>query len=362
MESYPSSKENKNNMINIIPRLFLLYFVVFSSAALAGGMPPAIVQVEKAINIEIAPFIWVSGTVIARFDSKIAAEVEGVLESVLDVGDRLVEADVIANIEDMVYQLALNEINAEIQPIQTMVEFYQLEAARLDKLAKQNNAARNQLDKTQASRDEAIAKIRIVKARLAMARDELNRTIVRAPFAGVVTERYKSPGERVNVGDQIVRLIDTARLEIRARIQSSSFAHIKPGDVLSVKGPSAEIKGMIRTVIPVGDDVSRLYEIRVEFEQQDWAVGTAVRIAAPVNKKQKVIAVPRDALVIRQAGVVIYKINDDEQAELIAVKTGVSNTTHIQVIGDVSENDRIVTRGNERLRPGQKVQIMDGIE
>ena len=323
-------------------------------------MPPAVVQVENAVNIEIAPFIWVSGTVIGRFDSKIAAEVDGVLENVLEVGDRVNEGGEIAKIDDSRYQLALNEISAEIRPIETMVEFFRKEAERLDKLAKQNNAAKNQLDQTQASHDEALAKIRIINAKLAMARDEVNKTTVRAAFSGVVTERYKTPGERVDAGEQIIRLINTDKIEIQARIPQESFQHIKVGDTLSIKGPSDVIEGTVRAAIPVGDDISRLYEIRVEFAKEDWPAGTAVQIATPVSNKQNVLAVPRDALVIRQSGVVIYRINNENQSELIPVQTGIANTTQIQVIGNVNENDRIVVRGNERLRPGQTVQIMDG--
>lgn len=356
-----SALDNKNNMINKISLLFLFQLAALSSPAMAGGNgPAAIVQVEEAVNIEIAPFIWVSGTVIGRYDSKIAAEVEGTLESVLDVGDRVSEGDVIAKVDDKTYRLAINEIESQVNPIQAMVDFHQREAERLEKLAKQNNAARNQLDLTQASRDEALANINVVKAKLAMARDSLRRTTVRAPFTGVVTERFKAPGERVDAGDQLVRLIDTERLEVQARIQQESFVHIKTGDSLSIRGPSGDISGVVRTVIPVGDDVSRLYEIRIDFEHAAWPAGTAVQVASPVNKKQNVIAVSRDALVIRQSGVIVYKINSDNQAESIPVKTGISNTSHIQVIGNINERDKIVIRGNERLRPGQTVQIISG--
>jgi RND family efflux transporter MFP subunit len=360
MESYLSILKNKNNMKNKLFCIFLLLLAAFPLTALAGGsMPPAMVQVENAVDIEIAPFKWVSGTVIGRFDSKIAAEVEGVLDKVLDVGEQLDENDIIAEIDDKTYRLIRDEIRAAIAPIEAMVEFHSREAERLEELAKNNNAARNQLDQTQANRDEALARISIVKAKLAIASDELNRTVVRAPFAGVVTQRYKTRGERVDVGDQIVRLINTDKLEVQARVQQASFEHIKVGDTLTIKGPSSEINGTVRAVIPVGDDVSRLYEIRIEFDNEAWLAGTAVQVASPINKKQNVIAVSRDALVIRQAGVVIYKINDNNQAELVPVKTGIANTTHIQVVGNVKENDKIVIRGNERLRPGQTVQQID---
>ena len=341
-------------------KLLLLSFLSFSSLSFAGGMPPAVVQVEDAVNIEIAPFIWVSGTVIGRFDSKVAAEADGVLKSVLEVGDRVEENDVIAKIDDLKYQLALNEINAEIKPIESMVEFHRKEAKRLGMLAEKNNAAKNQLDETIANRDEALAKIKVIRAKLAMASDELKKTTVRAPFSGVITERYKMTGERVDSGDQIVRLINTDKLEIQARVPQKSIQFIKAGDSLSIKGPLAEIKGTVRAVIPVGDDVSRLFEIRVEFDKNEWSAGTAVQLASPVSNQQNVIAVPRDALVIRQSGVVIYRINDENISEVIPVKTGIANTTHIQVMGNVNENDKIVIRGNERLRPGQEVQIMGG--
>jgi RND family efflux transporter MFP subunit len=342
-----------------ITRFISIFLLFFSISVLAGGMPPAVVQVEAAKNIEIAPFIWVSGTVIGRYDSKIAAEVSGALDTVLEVGDRVEKGDVIAKIDDSKYRLAINEISAEIKPFETMVEFYRKEAERLEKLAKQNNAARNQLDQTQANHDEAQANIRVVRAKLASAYDDLEKTKVHAPFSGVITERYKSNGERVDAGDQIVRLINTDKVEIQARIPQESFQYIKAGDTLTIKGPSGESSGTVRAVIPVGDDVSRLYEVRIEFENKNWVAGTAVQIASPLNKKQNVIAVNRDALVIRQSGVVIYRINNENHSEVIPVTTGIANTTHIQVIGDINENDNIVVRGNERLRPGQPVQLME---
>lgn len=348
-------------MKNKLVYFLLLQLSMMSTLVFAGGgSPAAVVQVEEAINIDIAPFIWVTGTVIGRFDSEIAAEVEGTLETVLDVGDQVNQGDTVAKVDDTTYRLAFNEIQSEIKPIETMVEFYRREAERLDKLARQNNAAKNQLDQTQANRDQALANISVIKAKLAMARDDLNRTVVRAPFTGVVTERFKSPGERVDAGDPIIRLIDTDHVEVQARIQQASYAHVKSGDSLTIKGPTGEVDGTVRTVIPVGDDVSRLYEIRVEFEHNNWPAGTAVEVAVPLNEKQNVVAVPRDALVIRQSGIIVYKVNSEDQAEALPVKTGISNTTHIQVIGNVNENDKIVIRGNERLRPGQTVKIISG--
>ncbi|MEQ8428296.1 MAG: efflux RND transporter periplasmic adaptor subunit [Gammaproteobacteria bacterium] len=338
--------------------LALSLFSVFN--AVAGGGPPALVKVDNAVTMDIAPAIWVSGTVIGRYDSNISAEVEGRLETILDVGDRVNKGDVIARIDATRYRLAVEEIEAEIPPIETMVGFYTKEAERLEKLAQQNNAARNQLDQTIANRDEAKARIRLVKSRLASARDDLDRTTILSPFTGVITERIKSPGERVEQGDEVVRLVDTGNLEIQAYIQRSSFINLDIGDELKVTSPDGEARATISALIPVGDRESRLFEMRLALTGSGWTAGTAVKVSTPVAKQQSVLAVPRDALVIRQSGTVVYKINGDNTAQMVPVTTGIANTTHIQVFGELQADDRVVIRGNERLQQGATVTVMGG--
>ena len=343
---------NKSLLLLILSGFFAASGLLHAEVGL-----PAIVSTMPAVNKSIAPYVWVTGTVIGRFDSRISAEAEGRLEMILEVGDRVKKGDVIAKIEDTLYKLALNEIQSEIKPIETMVEFYKVEVSRLDSLSKKNNAAKNLLDETEASRDEALARIRMIRARLASARDDLARTEIRAPFSGVISERIKSPGERVEQNDEIVRLIDVDKLEVQAYIRRQAYYNIRINDALLVEGSETRLSGKVRALIPVGDSQSRLYEVRVEFENPDWYAGTAVRLSTPIDTERSVVAVPRDALVIRQSGTMIYRVNADNTAELIPVETGIADNDYIEVLGNVAAGDQIVIRGNERLRPGQSVQI-----
>jgi len=85
--------------------------------------------------------------------------------------------------------------------------------------------------------------------------------------------------------------------------------------------------------------------------------GHAVRVSIPVSRPRKVTAVPRDALVIRQKNLSVYRVNGDNIAEFVAVELGLARDELIEVRGDVAVGDRVVIRGNERLRPGQTVSI-----
>ena len=336
---------------------FCAYLLLVNNWAYAGGNGAVPVQVEKAIEEKMEPVAWVPATVISRFDSKIASEVDGLIEEVVEVGDRLEEGDVIARVESSTINLRKREIESELLPIEAKLEFYKREVERLSMLAENNNAAKSRLDEMMSERGQNIGQIKIIKSRLAQINDQLKRCSIRAPFPGIVTERFTTNGERVESGDNVVRLVNTEELEIQARIPPSNIKHIKIGNELLIQGDAKTIIGKIKTLIPVGDDISRLYELRLDFSNESWMAGYGVRIAVPTAPKQTVIAVPRDALVIRQNGNKVFRVDDNGVAEAVSVTTGVANLSHIEIKNGIHVGDRVIVRGNERLRQGQKVDI-----
>jgi len=323
----------------------------------AGSDMAVPVQIAEAIEEEIAPVTWVSGTIIGTYDSSISSEVDGLLEEVVEVGDYLEKGDVIARVDSLTIHLRKLEIESELIPVAAKLEFYRREVERLTMLAEHNNAAKSRLDEMISEREQAIGQIKIIKARLAQVNDQMKKCTIRAPFSGIITERFSSKGERLETGDEVVRLVNTDELEIQARIPSDAITLIKKGSELEVTDGERNIISIVRAVVPVGDDVSRLYELRLDFNEPGWAIGHAVRVAVPIAKKRRVTAVPRDALVIRQDGTKVFRVNENGIAEVIPVKTGMANNTYIEIKNGINIGDRIVIRGNERLRPGQRVVI-----
>jgi RND family efflux transporter MFP subunit len=292
-----------------------------------------------------------------RYDSKIAAEVEGRLEQLLDVGDRVKKGDKLASIESLTLKLRADEMEAEIIPKEARLDFLQREVKRLAMLAEQNNAAKNRLDEVSSQYKQTKGEIKVARARFAQSKDQLARTVLYAPFNGVVTERYKSEGERVERGDHVVRLVNTEELEIQVRVPQTAISNIQMSEEILVKDAQHTSTAHLRTYVPVGDERSRLFELRLNFIEPEWMSGHAVRVSIPVSKPRKVIAVPRDALVIRQNNISVFRINDENIAEYVAIKTGLTKDNLMEVIGEIAAGDKIVIRGNERLRPGQAVTI-----
>lgn len=327
-------------------------------AAQLNNAPP-IVRVEPVVFAELAPTIPVPGTVYSRYDAKLSAEVEGNLVRISEVGEWVRKGEIFAQIDDTPLRLRSNEYEGIVARAQSRVAFLEREVARLRELASQNVAAKRQLDETESDLAVASSEVMIAKAQLEQVNDQLNRTRIRAPFDGRVTERLATLGERVSEGDPVVRLINPGSIEVIARVPLRSLDYVSEGNSVEVESDRRVDTGTVRTIVPYGDARSHMFEVRIDVDASHWTVGENVRINIPTAKAQRLLAVPRDALILRRDGASVFRIGGDESAERVQVIPGLGDGTLIAVTGELSAGDRVVVRGGERLQAGQRVQILN---
>jgi RND family efflux transporter MFP subunit len=320
-------------------------------------MPPALVKVAIAETQALAPMTQVAGTVVSRNDAKLSAEVEGRLVNVVDVGTKVSKGDPLAKIEDTSLRLRQDELKAEIQRAEARLKFLESEERRFTKLAASNLAAATKLDETRSDRDVARGDLVVARSRLAQNSDQLSRTTISAPFSGVVVERLMTPGERVSEGSDVVRLVDQENLEVIARAPLEYYPFVKQGLRLDLRVGSLISTGVVRTVVSVGDENTHQFEIRLDVDGQPFPVGLTVRVGVPVSEVTEVLAVPRDALVLRPEGITVFVIDANNHAQQVHVTTGIGAGEKIEVFGALSSGDRVVIRGNERLQSGQEVTV-----
>ncbi len=346
-------------MSHIFTIVFLIFYL-FSPLLLAEenqGPPPALVTVAKAVKKSIAPTALYSATVISRDDANLSGEISGHIIWVADVGDTLKKGDLVAKLDDIFIKQQVIEEQATIQSEQAKFDFHTKEVERFQKLVRNNNIAQNQLD--QAISDQAVARSSIAsaKSRLVQAQERLKRTSIVAPFDGVVSERLLQAGEWADDGATILRLVSTNNLEIQTHIPASALQFIAIGTSLNYTNGKLVREGKVRTLVPVGGDVSRLYELRITASDKSLSAGNLLRVAIPTAHPREATLIPRDALVLRREGIYVFRINDQSIAERVSVKTGIAKAEYIEVLGDIQVGDQIVTRGGENLRPGARVSI-----
>ena len=321
--------------------------------------PAAPVMVETAQRDTFSATLWVSGTVISQNDARIAAETDGRITWVADVGSRIPKGEAIARIDADDLRLELADSEARLESLKAQFKYRDSSLQRFQKLAASDNAAATQIDEAQSQLDMTRQEIKRAEVAIAQIKRRIKQTEVLAPFPGVVAERLVQIGEFVNRGAQVARLVDTEHREIRAQAPLSVAGWIREGMQVSVEHEQLESLSPVSYVIPIGDERSRMFEVRIAADNPAWIIGSPVRIALPNSEPRELVAIPRDGLVLRGSNIYVMRVNNDNTVEKVSVETGIGLGGFVEIIGNVDQGDRIITRGGERLQAGQAVTIGD---
>ena len=330
---------------------------VLCATALAQNMPPAVVVVAEAEFQQLAPSVDVPGTVVSRFDSRLASELSAKLEWIAEVGTAVKKGDTVARLESLTFELLEMQAQSRVKREQARVSFLQSEKSRLDRLSEKNLSAKSQLDQTIADLAVAESDHDIARAQLGLAKIAVYVTKIRAPFDGIVTERLRNIGERLNIADEVIRIVDPKSLEVVARAPLNTVNFIEDGAALRLHNDFRQDQGTVRTIVPFGNPQSHMFEVRLNVDPDIWTVGESVRLSMPTSDVRKVLTVPRDALVLRREGASVFKVNADMSVEQVNVITGLGDGGNVEVIGELIPGDRVVIRGAERLTTGMQVSI-----
>jgi len=306
----------------------------------------------------LAPSVEVPGTVVSRFDSRLASELDAKLIWIAEVGTEVEEGDTVARLEDFTFKIREMEAESLVEREQARVTFLESELQRLQQLSERNLSAKSQYDQTVSDLAIANSDQRIAEAQLGYAKIAMHVTQVRAPFDGVVTERLRNIGERLNVADEVIRLVNPKSLEVVARAPLSTVNFIDKGDVLPISNDYRDSNATIRTIVPFGNPQSHMFEVRLDADPALWTVGESVRLTMPTDEAQEVLAVPRDALILRREGTSVFKVSDQSTASQVRVTVGLGAGPLIEVFGDLVAGDEVVIRGAEGLSDGMAIEIV----
>ncbi len=338
-----------------------------ASFAQAADPAPLPVAVDKVIEAPLDTHIQVHGTVFGKRDVDLTAGSDGFLTYVIEPGSEVAKGEVVARIDLLPLELKKAEQQALIKRARINLKHYRQELNRLLELAKSDSAAQTQIDQLQTQVDLAGSDIDIAELKLRQLADQIERATVKAPFAGVISQRMRYAGSDITKATPLVTLLDTANLEVRlyVPVKYLSYVHlgqemnISSGDLNDLQAGSATISA----VIPATDARSQTFEIRAELNREEgkrWATGQLVEVDLPVHAAKPVLQVNRDALILRSTGTYVVKIDDSDSAVRVPVSVGKGDGKLVVVTPkdkQLSAGDRVAVRGAERLQDGQKVRV-----
>jgi RND family efflux transporter MFP subunit len=344
-------------MMRAIQGLLLLVFAATASAQQSKQeLPVVMVEVAQASVTRVAPRRWVPGSVVSRNDARLATSAAGRLEYVAEVGTRIRAGERVAKLEDEAVSLQVEDAKAEIMRIEAQRAMSERQLQRIEQLAN-NSISQTQLDEVRSQLAMLTAQLQQAEVRHRSAKHDLEQTELRAPFSGVVTERLAQRGEYVATGAAIARLVDTIHVEARVQAPLGLLSSVKPNMELPIKVANKQTPATVRTVVPVGEERSRQFELRMILADSAFNVGSALEVGLPERDATEALVVPRDAIAVRQTGNYLMRIRRDNTAERVAITSVATDGDLVTIDGPVSAGDVVVIRGVERLQDGQRVTI-----
>jgi RND family efflux transporter MFP subunit len=332
-----------------------------------------------------------SGYVTPRRRATVAAKITGrVTEVLVDEGMVVEQGQVLARLDDSDARRRYEAIRAErdvalaaIDELEVNLADARRTLARTLDLHADGVASQQDLDSATAAADALEARAMVARrsldsaeAQLAVAAQDLENYVIRAPFGGIAVSKDAQPGEMVSpvsAGGGFTRtgistIVDMQSLEIEVDVNESYIARVSPGqpaDAILDAYPEWHIPATVRTIIPTADRQKATVKVRLTFDRLDPKIlpdmGIKVAFLELAQKEdgprpQAQSMIPTSALRRDGSQVVVFIVND-EVVERRAVKLGRELGTEVEVVAGVAPGERLVVQNLDSLSDGQRVRV-----
>nr|MDP2192104.1 efflux RND transporter periplasmic adaptor subunit [Rhodoferax sp.] len=339
-------------------------------AALAAQRTQAVVELGAADVVqvkthELAQGLSVSGALKAVNTVTVKARVAGELQGLsVREGDAVKAGQIIAQVESTEYQARVRQAQQQAEAAKAQVDIARRNFDNNRSLVEQGFISKTALDSSSASLASAEATYRAAQAGTEVATKSLMDTVLRAPIAGLISQRLAQPGERVGIDARIVEIVDLNRLELEASLSASESLAVRVGQsaVLQIEGAAKPVKARVLRVNPSAVAGSRavLVYLAVDaapglrqglFAQGTLGTDRLRALAVPLNAVRTDKPEPYVQLVSQQK-VVHQKVEMGARGE-------VGGQTMVAITG-VPENATLVVGSVGTLRDGSAVKFTPG--
>lgn len=319
-----------------------------------GGRQPVSESAEDSVHavpvetVEIVEEVTVSGTVDSEEFARVAARAQGhVIELNADAGDNVDKGDVLLEIDNTEMVKRKAQARAELAAAKADLDQAAKDYERFKALYEKESIAKKELDQAEARYEMAEAAKERAEAALEEANILLSYGTVRAPFDGVIGERYVNLGDLVTPGEPLFKIFIPASAQLVAPVGEQYAPVLEVGTPVTVNVPSIGVtqKTKLREVVPQRDEKTRTITVKAPLKSEPGLGPGLYGTLTFKTGSSRVVAVPKDAV-----------INVGQLESVKVVENGKTRIRHVKVGKELSEGRVEILSG---LKPGDKI-VADG--
>lgn len=356
-------------MVRFFLQVLFLFTALFSHPFLTAaaekqgeGPPPAKVVVEEVGTGVIAPLAQFSGTVYYLEVSGVACEVSGRVDAVnFDEGTRVKNGGLLVRLNSDLLVKSLESARASLAQVQIDLEKANSDLKRVENLYRENSVAQQTYDDHRFGVKALEGRVASLAAEAARLKIEVGKKSVLAPFEGVVIERRVDRGEWCGEGAIVALVASDKVVDVVVDVPEEIIINLKKGMDVDLRAAGKDLKGRVVTIIPRGDIATRTFPVKIRTENsQSLLEGMEGVVYLPAGEKVESLIVPRDAIITSPGGTVVFAVVDSKAQTVPVSVTGYKGIVAGVLAEGLKAGMKVITKGNERVREGQPVEIIKG--
>lgn len=329
----------------------------------------------KAVQLQVAPedLLTVQGSSLAsgpvitgsiqpERKADLRAEVSAVVLQVLkENGERVKRGDVLVKLDETAIRDSLGSAEASARAASQALEQAERQFERLKTLRASGMTSVQALDDAEVRRNSAQSEVAASRTRAALARQQLQRTLVRAPFDGVVSERKVSAGDTAAIGKELLKVIDPTSMRFEGRVSSDRIAEVKVGQPVAfrINGyGEQEFQGVVKRIDPAANAVTRQVEVLVGFANSAQPKVSGLYGEGRIDAATKsALMLPEGALVKAGDKAYTWRLKDNTLSKVeLTLGQRDARTGNYEVQRGLSSGDLVMRTPASSFKDGQKVE------
>jgi RND family efflux transporter MFP subunit len=327
------------------------------------GPPPVPVRVAMVDQELVSAQVALIGTTEAATESTVASEASGIVSRLnVKEGNFVQKGALLARLRDRELELRLKGAIAAREKTRANLENAVRELERAQKLKDTNTIAESKYEEALYKQQALEQALLESQAEIEYLQYQIEQKKILAPFDGHVVQEHTQVGEWVSAGGPIVTLLDLSHIRIRVDVPERYVVMLQNKDKVKVAIRSLSddfLAGKIDAVLAQGNPDARTFPVRIDLANPGMKImsGMEAVVRFDLAEKKQTLIVPKDAIVSAGNDRMVYVVREGQAFPVIVSIEGYYDG-NAGVQGALQPREQVVIRGNERLRPGQSVQIV----
>lgn len=285
------------------------------------------------------------GVLEAVRQSTVSAETSGRIEALpFDVDDYVPKGEVIVRFRNAEQQARLESARAAVEEARAQVRQTESEYRRMKKLLQQNTVSESAFERAESAYESSQARLESAQGQLALAEEQFERTVIRAPYSGVVTARHVELGEAAQPGTPLMTGLSLEHLRAVVDVPQRHINPLREHKEARVHMPDGRaLEAQELDIFPYADEGTHTFRVRAELpEGQHGAYpGMLVKVSFTTGTEE-VLLVPAEAVVRRSELTAVYVQGEDGSLELRQIRAGRDYGDRTQVLAGIEAGEIVV--------------------